>query len=148
MRRRTMVTAVAIATLATTIGAAGPADAAFRTQNIGMNCWSLNPNIADVPFYAGVSVRTDTTRPGLFSIWADSKSLFPYTTDSTVTVTSLATNRSQTFHRRWQHGLADLPGYRIDDLRGSGPIRVTVRSVSHGLIPTLPAPVCSGTATV
>ncbi|MGC4961039.1 hypothetical protein [Gordonia sp. DT101] len=136
------------ASVLATIGVAGPAQAAPRTQNIGMNCWSLNPNIVDVPFFAGVTVRTDTGRPGDFSIWADSKSLFPYTTDTTVTVTELSTGRAQSHQRHWQHGLGDLPGYWIDGLHGSGPIRVTIRSVGHGLIPSLPAPVCSGTATV
>ncbi|MFW0793464.1 hypothetical protein AAFP30_06605 [Gordonia sp. CPCC 205515] len=150
MRRRiTLTTAAALGTtLAATVALAPPADAVLRTQTVGMNCWSISPNIVDLPFNNGVSVRTDTNRPGLFSLWSYSKAVFPSTVDTTITVTSLTTNRSETFHRRWQPSLADLSGYQIDDLRGRGPIRITIRSVGHGLIPALPAPICSGTATV
>ncbi|GAA1482439.1 hypothetical protein GCM10009624_28790 [Gordonia sinesedis] len=152
MRRRHAAIAagaMGAATVAATAGiaCAAPAQAAPGLQNVGMNCTSLNPNILDVPHFAGVTVYPNTA-PGKFSISGDSKSIFPYTSDTRVTVTELATNRSQTVTRQWQHGFSDGTGYTINDLRGKGRVKITIATVNHGLIPNLPAPVCIGYATV
>ncbi|MEE3851647.1 hypothetical protein VZC37_14985 [Gordonia sp. LSe1-13] len=138
------LTATAVAVGVST-GVAAPAQAAVRTQPVGQNCWGLSPHVVDIPLYGGATVRTDPRRPGSFSIWGAGKSFFSYTTDTWVTVLHFPTGHIETFHRRWQPSLADLPGFRIDDLRASGPIRVTVRSVARGPVPVPPL-ICSGTA--
>ncbi|WP_018177907.1 hypothetical protein [Jongsikchunia kroppenstedtii] len=150
MQAKTVATAAGIVVSAATLSLlfSTPAQAESRSEYIAMQCYGLNPNILDIPFYGGATVTTDSPWPGQFSIGSDSKSLFPYTTDTTVTVTELATNRTQTFQRHWTHGLGDDSGYQITGLTGHGQIRVTITATNHGLIPDLPGPTCSGVATV
>ncbi|WP_026918038.1 hypothetical protein [Gordonia shandongensis] len=143
-----IIGAAVAAGLAASVVGAGAVNAETRSEYVGMNCYGLNPNIVDIPYYGGVTVWTDSPWPGQFTIIGDSKSLFPYTTDTTVTVKELATGKTTTAHRRWGHGLGDASGYSISGLRGHGRVRITVRAVNHGLIPNLPAPVCRGVATV
>lgn len=146
MRRRTAVVAASLLGSSVIAGAlgAGHADAAIKQQYVAMNCYSLNPNIVDFPYHGGATATWDTKKPGTFTLHSDSKSFFPYVTNSTITVTNLRTGKSQTVKRTWQHGLGDNSGYRITDLRGSGPTKITLNAVNHGLLPNLPARTCSG----
>ena len=97
--------------------------------------------------HGGATVRTVSGRPGVFAVWGYSTSFFRYTVDTWVTIHHLPTGHIETFHRRWQPRSADLPGYRIDNLHASGPIRLRIRSVTHGPV-HLPPVTCSGSAVV
>lgn len=120
---------------------------AVRSQPIGPGCWALSPHILDMPLHGGATVRTVSGRPGVFAVWGYSTSFFRYTVDTWVTIHHLPTGHIETFHRRWQPRSADLPGYRIDNLHASGPIRLRIRSVTHGPV-HLPPVTCSGSAVV
>lgn len=130
---------------AATAQAQAPGQAAVRNQPIAPTCWAPSPHILDIPFFGGASVRTDSTRPGVFAVWGQSASLLSYPVDTWVTITHLPTGHTETFHRRWSARLADLPGYRIDNLHASGPLTIRIRSVTHGPVP-LPPVTCSGSA--
>ena len=148
-RIATGATAVAAGLVATLAWSATPqADAAVRTRYIAQNCYGVNPNLSDVPSYGGATVTTDTTEPGKFSINSDSKSFLPYRSDTTIKVTSLTTGKSLVYKRRWQHGLGDNSGYFISDIPAKGPTRITITSVNHGILLSLPGPTCTGTITI
>ncbi|GAB18397.1 hypothetical protein GOEFS_054_00100 [Gordonia effusa NBRC 100432] len=150
MRTKTAVLAAGVATgaIAATLLSGTTAQAYPRIQTIGLHCFGANPNIVGFPFFGGANVTTNSPVRGQISINSDSKDVLPYTTYSTVRVTSLRTNKTQTFRRTWQHSMGDIGGYRIDGIRASGRVKVTVSSVNRGLFQTLTGPTCSGIVTV
>ncbi|MFW0789535.1 hypothetical protein [Gordonia sp. CPCC 205333] len=129
---------------AATLVCGASANAYPREETIGLHCYGQNPNILLFPFYGGARVTLNTPVRGQISISSDSKDPIPYTTDTTVRVTDLRTNRTQTYHRRWQHSLSDIGGYRIDGIAARGRTRVSVSAVNHGLFQTLRGPTCTG----
>ncbi|MXP24319.1 hypothetical protein GIY30_23640 [Gordonia sp. HNM0687] len=135
-----------------TVGAASaqaqaPAQTVVVSQPIGPECWAPSPHILDLPLHGGAAVRTDARRPGVFAVWGHGMSFFRYTVDTWVTIHHLPTGHIETFYRRWQPQSVDVPGYRIDNLHASGPIRLRIRSVTHGPV-SLPPVICTGRAVV
>ncbi|MFM9376175.1 hypothetical protein [Gordonia sp. VNK21] len=129
-------------------GTAGQAHADYVLHTIGAQCYSMNPNIVDLPAYGGATITTDVARPGRFDVSSDSKSIFPFASDTVVKVTQLASGATKTYHRHWVHQfLADGGGYMINDIPARGKVKVTISGTNRGLL-TLPAATCSGTVTV
>lgn len=141
-RRMTAGLVGTCAAAAATIGAGHAAADEVVVGQVGMQCFSLNPNIIDLPSNAGVTVQR---RQGenTFTLWGDSKSFFLYTSDTRVVVTQLSNGATHTYYAHSYHTLGDNSGYRIDDIPGRGKVKITINAVNHGLL-TLRAPECSG----
>lgn len=140
--RRLIAGFVGAGALAASTIAAGAA-AADQTVNdqLGMRCYSLNPNILDFPSFQGVNVQRDAG-DNTFWLSGDSKSFFPYASDTRITVTQLPNGPTHTYYRHWTHSIGDNSGYQIYGIPGRGKVKITINAVDHGLL-TLHAPECS-----
>lgn len=153
MNRRPAKTTVGLAGIAVGLAVTGTvlapavAQAQVKMQRIGMDCWGLNPNVIDFPFYGGATAIWNSTKPDTFRLSGDSKSFFPYVSDTTVRVTNLSTNTTRSYVRRWQHTIGDNSGYFIDNIPAHGRTRITITTLNRGLL-TIPGPMCSGVITI
>lgn len=150
MRTRSVAVAAGLAATAmtATMLAAPAAQAESRSLTVGMHCYGTNPNLLGLPFYGGANITTNAPWPGQITINSDSKDFLPYTTRTTVRVTSLSTNRTRTYHRTWTHSFSDASGYSISSIPARGRIKVTISSVNVGLFQTLRGPTCTGVVRV
>ncbi|KNA89719.1 hypothetical protein RND64_01880 [Gordonia sp. w5E2] len=141
---RRMITGLvgACAVAAATIGAGHAAADESVYGEVGVRCYSLNPNVFDFPSYAGIHVQR-RAGDNTFTMWGDSKSFFRYYSDTRVAVTQLSNGATRTYNTHWVHTIADDSGYRIDDIPGRGKVKITINAVNRGLL-TLRAPECSG----
>ncbi|MET8797917.1 hypothetical protein ABZV91_15960 [Nocardia sp. NPDC004568] len=135
---------VAVAGAVAVVAVAGSASAETRTQYVGNNCWSISPNLVDIPHNGSVTVSTDTARPGWFTLSGDSKSVFGYTTDLHVEWRNLDNGRTGSADVTYRNSLADSNGFWIRDLdSGPGRVQITTSGVTRGLL-TIPVPACTG----
>ncbi len=144
MKKILVTTGLAATALASTLVAAPDAHAASRVISVGNGCYGANPNYLGLPFFGGANVITSAPRPGQITITSDSKDVLPYTTYTTVRVTTLSNNRTQTFRRTWHHSMGDDSGYQISGIRASGRVKVTISAINVGLFQTQRGPTCSG----
>ncbi|GEE03812.1 hypothetical protein nbrc107696_42580 [Gordonia spumicola] len=144
MKKIAVATGVTATVLTSTLVAAPDAHAASRVLTIGNNCYGPNPNYLGFPFYGGANITTNAPWPGQITINSDSKDVLPYTTYTTVKVTTLSNNRTQTFRRTWHHTMGDDSGYTITGIKASGRVKVTISAINVGLFQTQRGPTCSG----
>ncbi|GAC77899.1 hypothetical protein SAMN04488550_3289 [Gordonia malaquae] len=144
MKKIAVATGIVSAALASTLVTAPTADAASRIISIGNNCYGANPNYVGFPFFGGANVTTNAPWPGQITINSDSKDVLPYTTYTTVRVTTLSNNHTQTFRRTWHHTMGDNSGYMISGIRATGRVKVTISAINVGMFQTQRGPTCSG----
>lgn len=131
--------ALAAGTIAAGAAAAAPDQTVYG--QLGMRCYSLNPNILDFPSYQGVNLQRDAG-DNTFWLSGDSKSFFPYASDTRITVTQLSNGATHSYYRHWTHSIGDNSGYQIYGIPGRGRVKITINAVDHGLL-TLRAPECA-----
>lgn len=130
------------------VGASALAGSAHAEQRVAGNCWSISPNIVDVPYNGGATVRTDPARPGIISVTGDSKSIFGYSTDLRIDWRNLDNGRTGTLATTYRNSLADTNGFWFHNVdTGTGRVAFTLSATTRGLL-TLPAPTCTGEALV
>ncbi|GAC69588.1 hypothetical protein [Gordonia soli] len=126
---------------------AGPssADSYHTSQYVAQHCIGLSPNIIDFPDRGGLTITADGL--GLAGVVWGNVSIWGYHTDGTVRWKNLRTGAAGEVVARFERG-GGGGGFATSIHTGSGPVRFTTTAVNRGALLTLPAPTCTGTATI